>query len=77
MKLFVAILVIFLLFSCGTPQKKTNTVVIGKDTTSTSTTTIPKEIVIEPKIPIAYCQQAGNATRHSRVAVAVITPNLE
>jgi hypothetical protein len=51
MRSFFAPMLMFLLVSCGTPPQKSNTVVIGKDTTTVIEETPPKEVIIEPVIP--------------------------
>ncbi|KAA3622591.1 MAG: hypothetical protein DWP94_07945 [Flavobacterium sp.] len=45
------LMLLWLLISCGTSTQKSNTVVIGKDTTTVVVETPPKEVIIEPIIP--------------------------
>ena len=51
MRFSIMVFVVAIIFSCGTPQQKTNTVVIGKDTTSVDDSKPIEEIVVKPVAP--------------------------
>ena len=63
MKSYIALMLVSLFFSCGTPPQKSNTVVIGKTDTTVVEPDSPKVVVIELTIP------DGAATANYRTGV--------